>query len=232
MSALYQNFNLYSPSPGNQKVEEQCVSPNSHLDISDIEEDISVGDNRSEASTPKVSYFEKTNSKTDERSSPNDYGNTRTPPKDYENSRTSPKSYGDSRSVCNSPYKDDENEFEHGREDLKLYEAGLFHLYRQEKESNKDDNESAFAHLSGSITDTIYGRSMDLTKNSFQSQLLAGFAASVIAGTQREGQDGSGKMKYQHFISLFYLTVDIEVFTRRIFPVYYIMFLPRKNCPL
>ncbi|KAJ0180869.1 hypothetical protein K1T71_002954 [Dendrolimus kikuchii] len=173
---------------GSQKEgEEQCDSEYSqHLETSDIEDDISVGDNRSETSTPKKIHFEKTDSKTDERSTPNDCGTIRSSPKDYENIQ----------SLCNSPYKDDENEFENGRDDLKLYDTGLFHLYRQDKESNKDDNESAFAHLSGSITDTIYGRSMDLTKSSFQSQLLAGFAASVIAGsTQRESQDGSERQQ-------------------------------------
>lgn len=77
---------------------------------------------------------------------------------------------------------------------MKLYEGSLFHLYRPDRENNKD-GESAF-EIAGSISDSIYGRSMDLTKNSFQSQLLAGFAASVMAGSsQRDTQDSAG-IKY------------------------------------
>lgn len=76
---------------------------------------------------------------------------------------------------------------------MKLYEGSLFQLYRPDREGAKD-GESAF-EIAGSISDSIYGRSMDLTKNTFQSQLLAGFAASVMAGSsQRDGQDSSGNL--------------------------------------
>lgn len=95
-----------------------------------------------------------------------------------------------------SPYKEDDNEFESRNEErIKLYEGGLFRIYRPDCESNKDDaseNNSAFAQMAGSITESIYGRSMDLTKNAFQSQLLAGFAASVIAGSSQRDPDSAG----------------------------------------
>ncbi|KAG6439663.1 hypothetical protein O3G_MSEX000968, partial [Manduca sexta] len=77
---------------------------------------------------------------------------------------------------------------------MKLYDSGLFHLYRTERETNKDEGTegSAFGHITGSLSESIYGRSMDLSKSSFQSQLLAGFAASVMAGnSQRETQEST-----------------------------------------
>lgn len=148
-------------------------------EASDAEDDISVGDNRSETSTPKKAFaFE-----TDDCQKK---GTERTP--EYLNNRIN--------TDYNSPYKEDENEFENRNEErIKLYEGGLFRIYRPDRESNKDDareNNSAFAQMAGSITESIYGRSIDLTKNSFQSQLLAGFAASVIAGSSQRDPDSVG----------------------------------------
>lgn len=150
------------------------ASPNN--EASDAEDDISVGDNRSEASTPNKGYRLETDDcqkKTNDKSSP-----------EYLNSRIN--------TDYNSPFKEDESEFENRNEDrIKLYDSGLFHIYRPDHERNKDghsENGSAFAQMAGSI----YGRSMDLTKNSFQSQLLAGFAASVMAGSSQRDQDSSG----------------------------------------
>ncbi|CAH0722139.1 unnamed protein product, partial [Brenthis ino] len=166
----------------------RCDSAITHNpEDSDIDDDISVGDNRSEASTPKkiqVSYEnepENYERKTDcqkriecdERSTPNEYTNRL-------------------NSEYSSPFKDDEHEYERPDESMKLYEGSLFQLYRPDRENNKD-GESAF-EIAGSISDSIYGRSMDLSKNSFQSQLLAGFAASVMAGSsQREAQDSADR---------------------------------------
>lgn len=151
-----------------------------------------MGDNRSETSTPKNTSFEgdgyENKEKDNERSSPLEYNL---------NNRISNSNY-------NSPFKEDDNDYENQRDErMKLYDGGLFHLYRSDRESNKDEtNESgsAFVHMGGTFPESIYGRSMDLTKNSFQSQLLAGFAASVIAGnSQRESQESNGKY-YGHSI--------------------------------
>lgn len=147
-------------------------------EASDAEDDISVGDNLSETSTPKNAFAFETDDyqkKDDERNSP-----------EYLNNRINTE--------YNSPYK--EEEFENRNEErIKLFEGGLFRIYRPDRESNKDDaseNNSAFVQMAGSITESIYGRSMDLTKNAFQSQLLAGFAASVIAGGSQRDQDSAG----------------------------------------
>ncbi|XP_013187926.1 NK1 transcription factor-related protein 1-like [Amyelois transitella] len=163
----------------------RCHSESSHnLEASDVEDDISVGDNRSEASTPRKAQYS--------CDSNQDY-----PKKDTEDERSSPTEYNRrSSSNYNSPFKEDENEFENRTEDrVKLYDSGLFHLYRADRDSHKEDGHeggSGFGNMPGSFSESIYGRSMDLSKGSFQSQLLAGFAASVIAGSsQRETQDNS-----------------------------------------
>lgn len=149
-------------------------------EASDAEDDISVGDNRSETSTPKKAFAFDTDDcqkRENERTSP-----------EYLNNRIN--------TDFSSPYKEDETEFENRSEErIKLYEGGLFRIYRPDRENNKDDaseNNSAFAQMAGSITESIYGRSMDLTKNAFQSQLLAGFAASVIAGNSQRDPDSAG----------------------------------------
>lgn len=157
------------------------------METSDIEDDISVGDNRSETSTPKPpstfetdpeAYQKKGETEDNECSSPVEYNN-----------RIQNSNY-------NSPFKEDENEFENRTENrMKYYDNGLFHLYRSDRESNKDEhneNGSAFGRMSG-ISESIYGRSMDLSKNSFQSQLLAGFASVMAGNSQRESQESTGK---------------------------------------
>jgi hypothetical protein len=153
-----------------------------NLETSDVEDDISVGDNRSETSSPKrLDYTETFHKKVDSDE------NGCLSPAEFSSNRISNSNY-------NSPFKEDE-EFENRTEEpLKFYDSGIFHLYRPDRDS-KEENEggSAFGRMGGSLPSSIYGRSMDLTKSSFQSQLLAGFAASVIAGnTQRESQDTSG----------------------------------------
>lgn len=109
-------------------------------------------------------------------------------PNEYNSNRISNSNYG-------SPFREDANDDELDSARIKLYDSGLFQLYRPESKSNKDegnDGVSAFEHIS----ERIYGRSVDLTKGTFPSQLFAGFAASVIAGnTQREGQESSGKSR-------------------------------------
>lgn len=183
--------------------EDQEVSRNNspttsqNNEASDAEDDISVGDNRSETSTPKKSFaFE-----TDECQKKE---NERTP--EYLSNRINPD--------YNSPYKEDENEFENRNEErIKLYEGGLFRIYRPDRESNKDDvreNNSAFAQMAGSITESIYGRSMDLTKNAFQSQLLAGFAASVIAGNSQRDPDSAGVCLY-FFGKIYFNSLDYHL---------------------
>ncbi|KAG7303826.1 hypothetical protein JYU34_010722 [Plutella xylostella] len=162
--------------------------PGENNDVSDAEDDISVGDNRSETSTPN-NYKEKASSlykrnildgEEREPSSPNENNSNRI-----------------SNSNYNSPFKEDGNDEFENRSDIensriKLYDSGLFHLYRPESR-NKDDGHdggSAFGHIPGSLSESIYGRSMDLSKGSFPSQLFAGFAASVMAsGPQRDAQD-------------------------------------------
>lgn len=169
------------------EVDQEAITNNSpstptsqNHEASDAEDDISVGDNRSETSTPKKGYAFETDDyqkKKNERSS-----------SEYLNNRIN--------TDYNSPFNEDENEFENRNEDrIKLYDSGIFHIYRPDRERNKDDaseNSSAFAQMAGSISESIYGRSMDLTKNSFQSQLLAGFAASVMAGSSQRDQDSAG----------------------------------------
>ncbi|XP_045453296.1 transcription factor LBX2-like [Melitaea cinxia] len=169
----------------------RCDSAITHNpEDSDIDDDISVGDNRSETSTPKkiqVTYgnesegyerkadCQKRTESENERSTPIEYNPNRIPNSEY-----------------SSPFKEDEHDYERPEESVKLYEGSLFQLYRPDREGAKD-GESAF-EVAGSISESIYGRSMDLTKNTFQSQLLAGFAASVMAGSsQRDGQDSSDR---------------------------------------
>ncbi|KAL4703992.1 hypothetical protein ACJJTC_000378 [Scirpophaga incertulas] len=81
----------------------RCNStPTSHnFEASDVDDDISVGDNRSDTSTPKR----------------------------IDDSETSKK--------------EDENEFENRTEErMKYYDSSLFHLYRPERDGNKEENES------------------------------------------------------------------------------------------
>lgn len=140
------------------------------METSDAEDDISVGDNRSETSTPKKTQFpfpdeykKKLDGEETERSSPLEYNLN-------------------------------ENEYENRpNERMKLYDTSLFHLYRPDRDNKKDEgNEgTGYEHMAG-LSDTIYGRSMDLSKNSFQSQLLAGFASVIAGNTQRESQESNG----------------------------------------
>ncbi|XP_028161418.1 homeobox protein DLX-1 [Ostrinia furnacalis] len=163
-----------------------------NLETSDAEDDISVGDNCSDTSTPQKetlafetnpdAYQKRGELEENECSSPIEYNI---------NNRIQNSNY-------NSPFKEDDNEFENRTEDrMKYYDNGLFHLYRGDRDSNKEaanESGSAFGRMGGSLSDTIYNRSMDLSKNSFQSQLLAGFAASVIAGnSQRESQESTDR---------------------------------------
>lgn len=162
-----------------------------HIETSDIDDDddISVGDNCSETSTTKNNYDTENFKKTD-----------------TENERSSPLEYNlnnrISNSEFNSPFKEDENEYDHKTDDrMKFYEGGgIFQLYRSDRDrdghGHKDDgNEVPSFRHGGPLSDSIYGRSMDLTKGSFQSQLLAGFAASVMAGnSQRDIQENAGKI--------------------------------------
>lgn len=156
-------------------------SPNRSLDREspDLEDDISVGDNRSDTSTPNDNEANararKANIRDEETepSSPNEYN------------RIPNSNYG-------SPFKEDGNDDEAEPPRVKLYDSGLFHLYRPEGKSDKDDATDVSSPF-GHVSESIYGRSMDLTKGTFPSQLFAGFAASVIAGnSQRDGQDSPG----------------------------------------
>ncbi|VVC86983.1 unnamed protein product [Leptidea sinapis] len=152
----------------------RCDSTAHNQDNSDDE--ISVGDNRSETSTPQRHYEFDTEDKRKDKAtdSDNDFHN------EYNTNRLD--------SDFNSPFKDDE--FERTDEPMKIYDPSLFHLYR----SDRGKDEEAFEP--GSISNSIYGRSMDLTKTSFQNQLLAGFAASVIAGgSQNDAQDNADRQQ-------------------------------------
>ncbi|XP_021188100.3 homeobox protein MOX-1 [Helicoverpa armigera] len=154
-------------------------SVSQNVETSDAEDDISVGDNRSETSTPKKSQFtfpdeykKKLDGEEAERSSPLEY------------SLNNQASYS-------SPFKEDENDYENRSEErMRLYDTSLFHLYRPERDGKKDEGAegTAYEHMTG-LSDSIYGRSMDLSKNSFQSQLLAGFASVIAGNTQRESQE-------------------------------------------
>uniref|UniRef100_A0A2A4J640 Homeobox domain-containing protein n=1 Tax=Heliothis virescens TaxID=7102 RepID=A0A2A4J640_HELVI len=170
---------------GPPQIEEEHQAPrcnssgSQNVETSDAEDDISVGDNRSETSTPKKSQFtfpdeykKKLDGEEAERSSPLEY------------SLNNQASYS-------SPFKEDENDYENRSDErMKLYDTGLFHLYRPERDSKKDEGAegAAYEHMTG-LSDSIYGRSMDLSKNSFQSQLLAGFASVIAGNTQREAQE-------------------------------------------
>ncbi|XP_052747537.1 homeobox protein ceh-19-like [Bicyclus anynana] len=161
-----------------------------HPEDSDVDDDISVGDNRSEASTPKklqVTYDNDTDAscmKADKKRA------------DSEIDRSSPAAFSNriSNSAYSSPYKEDDHDFERPDEPMKLYEGSLFQLYRHtDRDGNKDgESERSAFELAGSLSDSIYGRSMDLTKSSFQSQLLAGFASVMAGGSQRE-QDSNDR---------------------------------------
>lgn len=184
---------------GEEDRDARALSPatSQNIETSDIEEDdISVGDNCSETSTKNNLYdtsenLKKTDADEKERSSPLEYNL---------NNRISNSNF-------NSPFKEDENEYEHKTDDrMKFYEGGIFQLYRSERDrdghGHKDEgNEGTnFRHMGGPLSESLYGRSMDLTKGSFQSQLLAGFAASVMAGnSQRDSQENTGAY------TLFYL---------------------------
>ncbi|CAK1548024.1 unnamed protein product [Leptosia nina] len=150
----------------------RCDSVTQNLENS--EDDISVGDNRSETSSPKNQYPYDNERKDKAKTTDTDdfqieYNTNRIPNSNF-----------------NSPFKEDENEYDRD-EAVKMYDTSLFHLYRERKEDGEFP-------MTSSISDSIYGRSMDLSKSTFQSQLLAGFAASVIAGgSQNEGQDSSDR---------------------------------------
>ncbi|CAH1643766.1 unnamed protein product [Spodoptera littoralis] len=153
-----------------------AASPN--VETSDAEDDISVGDNRSETSTPKKSF-----------SFPDEY-KKQIDGEDAE--RSSPLEYNlNNQANYSSPFKEDENEYDSRAEErMKLYDTSLFHLYRPERDGKKDEGTEgpSYEHMTG-LSDSIYGRSMDLSKNSFQSQLLAGFASVIAGSTQRESQE-------------------------------------------
>ncbi|CAH2068156.1 unnamed protein product, partial [Iphiclides podalirius] len=154
-------------------------SPTRHnVEQSDVEDDISVGDNRSEASTPKKRHF-------GFESDPDSFQR-----RNCDNERSSPMEYSLNRlrnTSYDSPFKEEDDD------PVKLYDAGLFHLYRAERDGNKE--EAADAAFGAGISEGIYGRSMDLTKGSFQSQLLAGFASVMAGGSQRESQDSSDRQQ-------------------------------------
>ncbi|KAI8429414.1 hypothetical protein MSG28_000057 [Choristoneura fumiferana] len=126
----------------------------------DADDDISVGDNRSDTSTPKPVAFDDIADK-----------------KDTDTDRSTPIDYNRIPANFNSPFKEEEY-----NERLKLYNGDLFHLYRSEGEGKKDDD--GFV-----ISESVYGRTMDLSKGSFQSQLLAGFASVMAGGSQRDTQE-------------------------------------------
>lgn len=169
-----------------------AASPN--VETSDAEDDISVGDNRSETSTPKKSF-----------TFPDEY-NKKIDGEDEE--RSSPLEYNlNNQANYSSPYKEDENEYENRAEErMKLYDTSLFHLYRPERDGKKDEGTDgpSYEHMTG-LSDSIYGRSMDLSKNSFQSQLLAGFASVIAGSTQRESQESNGNNLMRTLVSYSYL---------------------------
>ncbi|CAG4927672.1 unnamed protein product [Colias eurytheme] len=152
----------------------RCDSVTQHLENS--EDDISVGDNRSETSTPKIPYPYENERKTEKRKIDEDFNQN-----EYCGNRLPNSNF-------NSPFKEDDNDYDR-EESVKMYDTSLFHLYRPER---KEEGEGF--GMNGSMSDSIYARSMDLTKNTFQSQLLVGFAASVMAGgSQNEGQEGADR---------------------------------------
>ncbi|XP_045504923.1 homeobox protein ceh-19-like [Colias croceus] len=164
--------------PGKAQDDEEgtsrCDSVTQHLENS--EDDISVGDNRSETSTPKIPYPYENDRKTEKRKIDEDFNQN-----EYNGNRLPNSNF-------NSPFKEDDNDYDR-EESVKMYDTSLFHLYRPER---KEEGEGF--GMSGSMSDSIYARSMDLTKNTFQSQLLVGFAASVMAGgAQNEGQEGADR---------------------------------------
>ncbi|GBP17290.1 BarH-like 1 homeobox protein [Eumeta japonica] len=146
------------------------ATPKPDIDVDD--DDISVGDNRSDASSPikraATPSYRKVLEETEKRPS-----------------------------LDRSPYKEAgyDNRIEDSR--MKLYEDDIYSLYRQEGDADKAvmvESNSVFAQVSGGLTENVYAGSMDLSKSSFRSQLLAGFAASVIAGgSQREMQENADR---------------------------------------
>ena len=163
----------------------RCNSTTSqNVETSDAEDDISVGDNRSETSTPKKSQF----------SFPDEY---KKKIDGEETERSSPLEYNlNNQTNYSSPFKEDENEYENRPEErMKLYDTSLFHLYRPDRDNKKEEGAegAGYEHMPG-LSDSIYGRSMDLSKNSFQSQLLAGFASVIAGNTQRESQESNGRL--------------------------------------
>ncbi|XP_041974082.1 homeobox protein slou-like [Aricia agestis] len=165
--------------PGSATDDEDIISNRSaKSNDSDVEDDISVGDNRSETSSPKKLHYpyDENYDEAGKRIEPN---------------REEASEYHGSRLTNLTPsFKEDENEVDKSDEPAKLYEGSLFHLYRPDRESNKE-GDSGFEM--GTFPDSIYGRSMDLTKNSFQSQLLAGFASVMAGSSQRDSQDSSDR---------------------------------------
>ncbi|CAG5034923.1 unnamed protein product [Parnassius apollo] len=187
---LFKVYGVISQSIVHEEVEREsrCQSSTSHnIDNSDIDDDISVGDNRSEASTPRKRRFgfeddsdfyqKKINTEDNERSSPTEYNLNRLQNSSY-----------------NSPFKEEENEYDRTEESMKLYDNGLFHLYRTERDGSKDEAKESFG-MAGSLPEGIYGRSMDLSKSSFQSQLLAGFASVMAGSSQRESQEAADRQQ-------------------------------------
>lgn len=147
-----------------------------------------MGDNRSEASTPKKRHFAFESDSESFRRRIEGGENELSSPIEYSLNRLQNTSY-------NSPFKEEDNEFE-GRTDdsMKLYDSSLFHLYRTERDGNKEDGgDNGFGMASG-LPEGLYGRSMDLSKGSFQSQLLAGFASVMAGSSQRESQEGAGEV--------------------------------------
>ncbi|KPJ14311.1 BarH-like 2 homeobox protein [Papilio machaon] len=163
-------------------------SPSHNIETSDLEDDISVGDNRSDTSTPNNKtrfgfdtdadcYQKKIDTDDTERSSPAEYNLNRLQNSSY-----------------NSPFKEEDNEFDNrAEESMKLYENGLFHLYRTERDGNKEDAGDGF--MAGGLSEGIYGRSMDLSKRNFQSQLLAGFASVMAGNSQRESHESADRQQ-------------------------------------
>ncbi|XP_073956697.1 uncharacterized protein [Choristoneura fumiferana] len=143
--------------PGAQEVH---IDDQDQASQTDADDDISVGDNRSDTSTPKPVAFDDIADK-----------------KDTDTDRSTPIDYNRIPANFNSPFKEEEY-----NERLKLYNGDLFHLYRSEGEGKKDDD--GFV-----ISESVYGRTMDLSKGSFQSQLLAGFASVMAGGSQRDTQE-------------------------------------------
>ncbi|CAK1599297.1 unnamed protein product [Parnassius mnemosyne] len=169
--------------------ESRCQSSTSHnIENSDIDDEISVGDNRSEASTPRKRRFGFENEPDFYQKKIDTEDNERSSPMEYNLNRLQNSSY-------NSPFKEEENEYDRTEESMKLYDNGLFHLYRTERDGNKDEAKESTFGMAGGLSEGIYGRSMDLSKSSFQSQLLAGFASVMAGSSQRESQEAADRQQ-------------------------------------